>query len=275
MVRPVVAVSLLLLAALLAGCVDDDDPLQGDGSQVGPPGVSGRIVDTNLDPVGNVTVIFTQDAEWIHETTSDENGEYLASPLPEGAIRIDLVHTCCHVQSSMVQIEGNGTHRHDVMLEPLPSKEPTQQSDEWNGFISCGVTLLFPLSNDCGDPNHNLTHVFEVHQGLASLVVAMSWTAPGTGSADDLRLRVERQKPISGWYTYADRSASSPIEIHINSTGHDEHDFVHIEEEPWTLRFTVRTADNLGYAYQQPFTVWYRMHYWEEADEGASALPDQ
>lgn len=271
-VRRVLFVFLILFIGSLSGCLADNDEVTPQDTEAETTILEGRILDAYMAPVAQAMVHLIHDNDLPMETTTDSNGTFVFHDVPQGRPVLEIVHECCLHYMRLVNIDGPGMHRTDIILEPLPSTTPFVEKMSWNGFIACGATVFAPITHNCTDPNHDVMHELEAHNGLRSLVVALDWEPSAPSLDGELTLRVIRVAP-QGNHEYVTASGPPPVELHINATQGSQHDFTNIEDEPWDLRIHVRPGGTLSLAYQQPFSVWYEMHHWEEAPEDATALP--
>jgi hypothetical protein len=281
----------VVLVLLVAGCLGAGDTPgtdgagdggvgggDGDGGPVTPQNgvIRGRVVTDDLDPVEGADVYLLSNNTLHGRTNSSATGQYEFTDVPPGDYRLRVDHACCEEGTQSVFLKAGETRQTDIKLKAFPIQRPYVDPLQWNGFMACGVAINNnPPSNlACGDPQHDVIHEFVAQQGLRSIVIGMDWTPGGTMLDPALRLYVERHTAGANWYEYARITGPPPHELHIGPGLEGEHAFENIDDDGWRFRFTVRPAGSLNVIYQQPFEVHYHLHYWAEAPEGASALPD-
>lgn len=299
--RPL-TIALLFLTAVLAGCLGGDDAPPGDDgtdllSEQGKGTVTGRILTVHLDPVKSGQVRLVQDNEIAAEATTRDDGSYTITNVEPGAYRLQVSAACCRENVRSVTVEADKTVEMDLQLELYSSddlKQPRVERYDWTGFLVCSVATPAILISACsavdlvmqelGEDNvtdDEFIHPFSVKPGLRSMVVGMEWRAPGAALGDELSIVVERNGHPDEAPEYAWAYGQSPVEFRVDAGDiesrygdeQDQYDFKNIEDD-LDLWFRIFSWGDVNLVYQQQFTVYYDLYYWEEAPEGASALPD-
>ncbi len=191
-------------------------------------------------------------------------------------------------------------------------QEPRVERLDWTGFLACTLRFTNPEGphhdvnvlgvpggvsgvNACGvveigaenATGDDFLKVWEASPGLKSVVGALSWDAPGAALGDQLSITMEVGGRPNLEPRYVNEEGYSPVEFRADAgdvvaefdeeddEGHDIHqyDFDNLESDV-ELMFRIFAGGDLNVVYQQQFTVYWDLYYWEEAPEGASALPD-
>lgn len=290
MKRPsVLFVVLLFSAALLAGCLGGDDDSQinnddDDDANAQDTGVvRGRVLTVELKEVVNARVSIVADSDVVEEARSSENGNYEIRGVEPGSYRLRVATACCKEDVQAIQVEAGNTLEVDVQLEPYTDddlKVPFVDELEWDGFISCGVGSPVLVISVCSleeldDPNDDFLHRFDLNEGLKSVTVGMVWEASGGVLGQEMQIFMERDGCGLGCEsgeTYGGESGTSPLEFRVDSPGGDL-SFEEIDVNR-TVQYRVFPSFDANVFYQQPFTVYYHMHYHKAAPEGYDPIPD-
>lgn len=156
--------------------------------------------------------------------------------------------------------------------------EPYIVKNEWTGYMACEVVAVGTQTAPCAffDPNHATQMAFPVDPGLRSLVLALDWDpgltpfALGDPLGSPLQLTIRNE---DCGHDYRVLEGDPPLETIIGPDEGGECSFRNLHEPTW-MSATVRLGGGaLAAAYQQEFTLYWHEYHWEEADEGASALP--
>ncbi len=292
----VLLVGLLLVALALAGCAGGDDPKldpadpQGEtrGDPQTPGGLEGRIVDHATEPVADALVAVFHEVEFLTETTSDDEGRFRLEDLAPGEYAVRVQADCCREEIVWMDVEPDETAELNVVVEPLQGsdvKTPHVKQFEWQGFIGCSQNAVFlSVVSSCSDPNHENRHDFVVEGGVRSVSAAMEWDDDQVLQSHEYEIRLENSDvrhdcPGIGStatcpYRYMTVQGGSPLVLVANeSVDEPEARWSALEVgEEWTLQFVVWPRDDVTLVYQQPFTVHYHVHYWEEAAEDYNPL---
>lgn len=274
----------------LAGCLgseEDLEPGEGDdlsnGSSENTGIVEGRVMDEDLVPVSGARISVVQNDTLHAETEADDQGEYRVTGLEPGQYRVQITASCCREHVQGVTVEAGETASVNVQLIRFTEDEigtPYVESDQWTGFVSCSyrdATGSGYHSGPCEDLDDNTDriHELELKRGLKTIVVGMEWDSELTNLQERLVLRHYVAPWQSNAPTFFRIDAESPIEVTIGPEDARDGEDLYFEniESAWTTEFQVWAGGTPNVVYQQPFTVWYDLYYWEEAQEGASALP--
>lgn len=283
-------VAVIFAVAVLAGCVgSDDEPAPGtqDGSEEnatdGSGTLEGVVMDEDLNPVDGARVSVVANDSMLAETETDDQGRYRITDIDPGEYRVQITASCCREHVQGVTIEADETAGINVQLIRFTQDEvgtPYVERGEWTGFLSCSYrdaqgsgNHLLPCEDL--DDNTDRIHDLDLKRGLKTIVVGMDWDNELTNFQGQLVLRHYVAPWQSNSPTFFRIDAEPPIEVTIGpedaSSGEDLY-FENIEST-WNTQFQVWAGGTPNVVYQQPFSVWYDLYYWEEAPDGASALP--
>jgi hypothetical protein len=222
----------------------------------------------------------SQDGRLIAESATDAQGRYAFTGLESEEYLLQVSAPCCKAAVFKLKPPPGDVYTHNIRLEELPSIVPYVVEDEWHGFIGCGFRLPVYGSNnpeDCDqvDSNTEVRIEFPLHPGLQTVVVAMVWEASGTNLMEDLRLMMYRDPNTATANRFFDVMGKSPIEKTLGPEDAEAGPHLYFEniEETWGGRFRVWVGGDANVVYQQPFSVYYQLHYLEPAPPGTSALP--
>jgi hypothetical protein len=279
---------LILLGAFLAGCLGDDGAMladNGNDDATDPETgrVEGRVLTEDLDPVNGARVSLVDGSELIEVVVTDASGNYLIDGVPPGDYRLQTSAACCREDATRVLVEAGETTSIDLMLARFTAADlrvPHVIEKDWSGFISCGVAVDgvvgAALCSILEDPSEDFLREFEVPEGIKTLSVGMTWDSVGGVSGQEFALLIENDDcdVVDCSYSYAE--PEGPPELVVNIHNDD------ITEEEWKwdtidgtrgLQFRVFTGGT-GIVYQQPFTIYFHMHMYEEAPADYSPIPD-
>lgn len=284
---------MTLAASLVAGCIggDDVDPAaenEEDRPQEGLGTLSGTIVTTSLDPVENARVNLVAETDLVAEGATDEDGRYTINNIEPGEYRVQVTAPCCREHAQGVSITEDERVEVNVQLEPFSSddlQQPYVEQFDWTGFLACNVRASAG-ANVCslaGDPSgdDDFIHYWDIREGVQSVVTGMVWDSPGASLGDELVLIFEVSGRSNSNPTYDRGDGTSPLEIRadagdvIANYNEDIHqyDFENVEGS-LELQYRVFAGGTVNIVYQQQFTVYWDVYYWEAAPEGATAVPD-
>lgn len=312
MVRNILIISLIL-ASLLAGCISGDDPEPADddgtnaSSAEGFGTVRGTVVTVNLEPVEDARVQIVKETDMIAEGTTGSDGSYRITDVEPGDYRLQITAPCCREHAQGISVVADETSDVSVQLEVFSSDDlqiAHSEKFDWTGFLACTVRFINPDGphhdhnvlgvpggvsgvNVCslaGDPSgdDDFLHPFEVREGVKSIVGGMVWDSPGASMGENLALLMEVNGNWNQPPRYVDADDSSPIEFRVDAGFVEEeyddeeiyqYDFDNIEGTQ-DLAYRIFAGGDVEVVYQQQFTVYWDVYYWEEAPEGATALPD-
>jgi hypothetical protein len=300
----------LLIGTLLAGCLGGDEPLPGDDlaeePEAGTGTVTGSIFTVDLNAINGAQVRLVQDVEVAAETTTDPQGRYTLRNVEPGEYRLQVSAACCRENVRAVTVVEDEVTNADLQLEPWTEDDlerPRVERYEWTGFLACTLAWMPPPPpapgiggiNACGvveiaadlagfsATDDDFMYQFEVSRGLKTVVGGIEWRAPGAALGDELWLIFENaDQPPNAAPRYANGVGASPIEFRADAgdvieryedTDIHDFDFENIEDK-FTLQYRMFASGDANVVYQQQFTVYYDLYYWEHAPEDASALPD-
>lgn len=269
----------MLLFSVLAGCLGSTDDLEDEAItelREGTGILEGRVLDGDLFPLGNATVSVVHGGLVAEETTAPD-GNYRIVNLDPQVYRIQVSAPCCREEVKQVEVVADNVTTMNLMLQRFSDGDlriPIVEELEWEGFYGCGTaTVILLVSSGCGDPNHDRYHPFEIGRGLKTLLMTMEWE-DGANAADSYRVYIDRVIQGSSNHRYMTLQGGSPLEGRLD-TQEIEADFDGLEEDDhWTIGFSVWAGSSVNVIYQQPFTIYYELHYWEPAPEEARAGPE-
>ncbi len=279
-------VFLLLVGALLAGCIGDDDPAPPDDddearTSEGLGSIAGRVLTEDLTDVEGARVALVQDGELVKEATSREKGHYTINDIEPGDYRLQFNDHCCREYVQGVSVQAGEVTDLDVQLVRFTDadlKDPwIDTSGEWTGFISCAAGVAVNAINPCiYDPSNDHTETFTVKPGIQALVASMDWDPVGGASGESFRLRFEEAGCGGvGSCTYGAAEGTPPIFMFADeeySAGGPKA-WSDVEEE-YDVYWRVFPSWDPGVAYQQEFTVLWHVFYHQDAPEGYDPRPD-
>lgn len=299
----------LIASSLLGGCLDAGEPdpsglLKGPGGpHKGTAVVTGTVFTADLEPIAQASVRLLLDGGPVTEALTDPTGSYELLDLAPGEYRLEVAAACCKKDVHVVEVAADDVAQVDLRLEPYSSDDnqvPRVEHHEWRGFLACtfrwptGGVSPVPGFNVCGAvelaaPNStgdDFLRRWEIGPGLETVVGAMQWQAPGAALGDELSLYLEVSgRPLEP-PLYVAEQGRSPIEFRsdagdvieryeeeVDGENIHQYDFNNVEES-LELMYRVFAGGDLNVVYQQRFTLYWDLHYWEPAPEGATALPD-
>lgn len=292
----------MITASLLAGCIagEDSDPAQETQEQEGPDDgygtIEGTIVTVDLNPVEGARVHVVSDAELVAETTTSPDGTYTINNVEPGEYRLQVTAPCCREFAQGILVQEDEVLDVSVQLEVFTKddlQEGYVEQFEWTGFIACSVRARSGVPQQpysgvsvCSiyDPtgDDDFLHTWEIREGVKTVVGGMTWRNPSVGLGDELSLIFEVAGRPNSPPNYAYADGTSPLEIRADAGAvieeYDEeiheYDFENVDGS-LELMYRVFAGGQVTVVYQQQFTVFWDVYYWEQAPEGASALPDE
>jgi hypothetical protein len=284
---------LALLAAGMAGCLAGEETVPpGDGGGGGgeaPPNtaqkssIEGVVLKEDFSFVKDARLHLSKDGELVAETATDAQGRYAFTGLESEEYILQVSAPCCKAAVFRLKPPVGDVYKHNIRLEELPSIVPYVQENEWHGLVACG--LRYPGGTlgtnycDLTDPNADRFHRFTIREGLRTVLFAMDWEPQSTNLLGELRVFMTKgtsaQSPDEGNAFFLLEGAPA-LEIALgpeDAIAGEGHYFTAIEEE-WDVIYSVWAGgEYANVVYQQPFSVYYQLHYLEPAPPGASALP--
>lgn len=148
---------------------------------------------------------------------------------------------------------------------------------EWSGFISCGYVVVLFAGDACQefDEESDRTHPFQLNVGIKTVTAALVWESQGL-TGEELQYGLARD-PCGGatcstptdYYGSAD--GASPLLLRID--GGSPQSFAGIEEPEDVQLRVFPPFYTVDLFLQQEFTIYYQLHYHEEAPPGYDPLP--
>ncbi len=283
----VLFVALLFAAALLAGCLGgDDEPGVGkddDDNDSNTGTVRGRILTLDLNEVANARVALVADNEVVSEARSEDNGNYEIKDVEPGSYRLQVSAACCKENVQNIQVEAGKVLDADVQLQRFTAndlKDPYIDEREWEGFLSCALGTPVLVISVCSleeldDPNDSFIEFFDIEEGIKTVSVGMVWEPAGGVLGDTMQIALEDEGcGLECSQVYGDAEGTSPLVFHAGSPGGDNAYDEITNDNPRPLQFRVFPTFDVNVYYQQPFTVYYHLHYHKAAPEGYDPIPD-
>lgn len=292
--------TLLVMTTYLAGCLTSDESVQEvpmAGGQVQETStVAGTVLTVHFLPVEGARVMLVKGNDVLAQTTTDNQGKYRIENVEPGDYRLQVTSVCCRESVQAVTVTS-GDASVDILLEPYTEDDlqvPRVESYEWTGFLACSVaagiaglnacTVVDMVGEEIGHENatdDDFLIGWEIQRGLKSVVGAMDWQAPGAAVGDELFLLMEAYGRWNQHPRYVQAEGYSPIEFRVDAgyvkanmdPEFHEYDFDNVENS-LGLAYRIFAGGLANVVYQQQFTVYWDLYYWEPAPPGASALPD-
>lgn len=280
-------VVVLLMSALLAGCISGDDPTPADDgddearTSDDTGSITGRVLTEDLTDVEGARIALVDEGELVAEATSRENGQYTLNDIEPGDYRLQFNAPCCREHVQGVNVQAGEVTNVDVQLVRFTAadlKEPWIDRDgEWTGFISCAAGIAVNAVNPCVlDPSNDNVHTFTVSPGIQELVAVMDWDPVGGASGESFRLRFEEAGCGGvGSCTYGAAEGTPPIFMYADeeySQGGPKA-WSNVEED-YDVYWRVFPSWDPGVAYQQEFTVLWHVFYHQDAPDDYDPRPD-
>lgn len=293
---------LLLVTALLSGCLAEDDdpapeapsaPLARATATTGS--LHGQVVSADFEPLEGVGVELHQDGSLVDGTFTDGSGLYTLNDVTPGAYEVRTLASGYAVTAKTVTIAAGVITEAPLVLDPLPDLSNVSYvvPDQWTGFLGCGVggPVYFTF---CSEPydgapvqldeNDDILEVFSVEPGVEELVFGIDWSPSGGFSAQALDLTImidtDPDPDEIQWRIYREETGSPPIVFTINDTWLGERGFDGVtfatfnETRDVLIRVLPPFMLEPAIVYQQPFTVYWETYYHTTAPDGRNPIPD-
>lgn len=292
--RASVLVAFIVAAMGLAGCIGGDGPsgeaakkasAHEDHQMVSPEAhrltVWGLVTDDAFQPIPGASVkAVTGD----NTTTNETGGFELTFAIDMGASLI-LTATADGHQAASARVESHNESRLrvDFRLAPEPSDEPFHDTLDFGGNLACGVLVgaghshdpegpPTTVEEDCGanDPNNRRVFTIPLSAGPQGLLLELAWEAT-TELARQMEMGLTIGDVTSGW-------ASGPNVLRV-ALGAESLEPI---EEGGEVTVVVQVASfsegeeseaALGFAFQQPFTLYATTFYGGAMDDDFTAVP--
>ena len=300
------AVLLVFLVSLFAGvaisgCLggDDskpapkkDDPKAAQAVTTESTGsITGQIVTNDLEVVARADVgLLSGDGTEAARAQTDNQGKFTFNGIEPGSYRIQVAAPCCRVGIAEVVVEAGKVTPANFQLARLTADDlqvPYVESNEWHGFIACGIGTAVLLWATCSelegtpveDPNEDFYEIVNVSKGIRAFAVGINWDPVGGLSGGELALYVEKLGcglTCAGEDTYAALSGPPPLVKVVN----DEDapalwKWSAVGDEGRQIQYRVFASGTATVMYQQPFAVYWDAYYWQPAPPEANPIPDQ
>lgn len=243
-------VGFLVLIALLAGCLQGDEPTpeddgESDVSEAGLGTVRGTVITVNLEPVEGATVRLAEDSELLADSTTDADGDFMITDVEPGDYRLQVTSACCREAVRPVTVVADDIVSENIQLDIFSDDDlelPRVEPYEWTGFLACTLSFMNPDGphqgenvggvplgvtgvNVCGlveilaedATGDDFLHTFEVKEGLRTIVGGMSWRAPGAALGDELSISMEVDGRPNLAPRFASAAGESPVEFRADA----------------------------------------------------------
>jgi hypothetical protein len=304
------AVALLLAAALLAGCTGGGAKAgagKGPGNDL-PVEVSATtgaircvVVDDQIRPVGNATVV-ARGSTMQRNTTTDDQGRCVLSGLDPGTYFLVVTSPRTKPVQSSVEVAAGVTEPPltRIQVERLFTQAAYSVQVVRDGFFQCsqdGASVFYSSSN-CSDGifgpaseaepalSNVTTQQREWHSDVApgwqEIVFEMAWEPTSDGTSQKMGMIVSTYKPTrDGAHCFAELIGTSPDRLQIDvGVAHETNCGVKPTQIPpegmqnMSYFVSVRSADGLtpGLAVNQEFKVYLTMFHYGRPKEGWSVV---
>lgn len=260
----------LALALLLAGCTKDEGPVQTN--VIEPGTLSGTVTDVAMVPLAgvNVTVDGTNES-----AVTDAAGAFSFTLLPGEYVVLAQHgdHRPGALRASVLSAQASTLA---FTLEPIPRITPRVDVAEAAGYLGCGVLVLRAGETTrvpCGeeDPNDQPSVEFPItsRDGLETIVVEVAWE-PGTDAAGSLRIDAaigagDDLVQLGGV------EGASPLTLSIPGRL-VQGDTLVVTASPAGSFLDEEAGADVGLVFQQDFTAYASLFYYEAAPGGYTAL---
>lgn len=278
---------LFLLSVSFAGCIGDggDDP-QGDGNGQGAGSenlgvLEGQVIDVDLNQLEGAQVSLVQDESLVEETRSGEDGRYRIEQIEPGDYRVQFTAPCCREFVQQVAIAAGEAVEVSARLEPYTQAELGEPyidtSGEWTGFLACGFGAGETVNPCAVDPSSDNVHGWVVEEGVEGVAITVDWDPAGGVLGTGLEVLIENDGcyRVECSHRYEVLDGPPPLQTVINSADIDEEDWRWDQVEgKRDLQFRVFPSSEPNVVYQQEFTVYWDVFYFQEAPADHDPSPD-
>ncbi len=296
--RTTLAILLLLLSLIAAGCIDNPP-----ASAATAPGQA-AMATLEASEDGAINVLVTDDSfapiagagvgilESSLQATTDAAGRVRLSGLPAGLYTVAAQQLGFSSATRRVDLAAGDTVDVAFQLTPITIIDAYHETYIFEGFITCGAGLIqVRLITVCGrtgtgtpagdvnvDPNHKDEYKHPVQPGIVGLVGELVWTSTAPLSAKEFTLDLYKGwicVPFCEWdEEYGGETGASPVVTRIDEPleGIDKPDtevsFVvgvpgQSDEPPFVI-----------FIIQQEYTIYSTHFYGEAPPEDFVARPD-
>lgn len=278
---------LLLAGPVLAGCIGDDatpgdaSPFEAEQAKatVTTGSVTGQILTVDLEILPGLQVGLLNRTGALVLTKTDTKGNYTFNGIPAGPYRVQVSDPCCRVATEQVIIEAGQVSLVNLQVERLTEADletPIVEEGEWDGFLSCAVSVFSLSVSPCSftDSNHESSTVFNITKGIWELHFAAVWPSASQGVSDELRVELRNRNCGGCSYDYATIIGPSPVSARISDddVSRSSARFQLIEDK-MDMQFLIGAGSN-NLVYQQPIRiVWYEFYY-QAAPAGFDPVPE-
>ena len=266
------ALVLLVLAALAAGCTKDEGPVATNAIE--PGYLTGTVTDAALVPLAgaNVTVDGTNET-----ALTDAAGAFAFTLLP-GEYVVLASHVDFKPGALRASVLSAQPSTLAFQLAPIPRITPRVEVAEAQGYLACSALVLRGEERTavaCGaqDPNEAPTVEFGVasHDGLETVVLEVVWDA-GTDAARSLRVDAVA---LVGEDEVALGTAEGASPLVLPLAGRlVQGEAIRLTLSPAGSFLDEEAGNDVGVALQQEFTAYASLFYHQAAPGGYSALSE-
>ncbi len=277
----------LLLSVTLAGCLGDggEEPQggsDGNGSGSGSGGaLEGQVIDMDLNQLEGAQISLVQDDSLVEETRSGEDGRYRLEDIEPGEYRVQFTAPCCRESVQGVTIVAGDVTEASARLEPYTQAELGEPyidtGGEWTGFLACGFGAGETVNPCAVDPSSDNVHDWDVEEGVEGVAITVDWDPAGGVLGTGLEVNIENQGcyRVECSHRYEVLDGPPPLQTVINNED--------IEDEDWhwdqvegkrDLQFRVFPSSEPNVVYQQEFTVYWDVFYFQQAPADHDPSPD-
>ncbi len=281
-------ISLMLLAAIFAGCADSGDapadpndiPVDKVDATSTTGGIRGVVVDQSIQPVAGATITLTG-VEKTYET--DEAGAFVIGGLDPGTYFVTATAPLYDAVQQSVEVVA-GVEEPPIqkfLLTRLIAEDPYMWTQKYDGYITCSANIIGAKSEECGEgvgvpgqgrvgqqQNNRAQIDFTVDgQHMKTLIIEQVWEPTTEASADgsgqfDTRVALDWScDPVCGGNTLGRTASGSPLLIRVDAETLESNEF-----DANTVFSTFTWAeDNPGVLLEQPFELFVTTFYYLEA----------
>lgn len=302
MSRLALLTAALFLLTALSGCITSDDAPQLDEAEedTAPEAkataslgsLEGQVVSKDLLQLEGAQVTLIKAEQTIKEATTDEDGNYVMNKLEPGDYFVRIGAETYKTATKPVTITANEVAEVNIVLPALSDAEqgvPTVETRTMKGFYSCGfatVVVAWATCSTLGDPNNKFLFEHELYPGAQEVVVGMTWDPVGGVSGTEFSINMEKEGcgvTCGDNQTYYELAGPPDLVFSVDDEyldsltdpAFDEALKLRSIEDNMTFQFRVFPAyTEANVVYQQPFSIYIEVYYFQDAPEGRNPIPD-
>lgn len=275
----------LLLSVVLAGCLGeelDESDDNGGGPSSDQVGVlEGQVIDVDLNRVEGATISLVQDADLVGETRTGADGRYRIDDIEPGEYRVQFTAPCCREFVQSVTITAGDVVEVSARMDPYTQAELGEpfidDNGQWTGFLACGFGAGETVNPCAVDPSSDNVHGWSVQEGVGGVAIAADWDPAGGVLGTGLEINIENEGcyRVECSHRYEVLDGPPPLRTVINNADIDDDEW-HWDkvEGSRALQFRVFPSSEPNVVYQQEFTLYWHIFYFQEAPADYDPIPD-